>query len=315
MTVWKHIETPQAGFLNNLSESVSILEAKEQNVLTDLTGEEMWITSDYSGQHAGASHESYCFLLASPHSISHWDLARVAMRTRWLPDGRRMAFKKLREPVRKRALPAFLDIADLLRGNLICFVVDARVNSLFGEGSRSPHELPSIFRPDTSSTTVEKMLRVAHFLALLVAALRSEDQRAVWISDRDEALEDFDRGERLGALVRALIYGMTRWRQPAALEFGTTALERSGETQLEDLAAIPDLVAGALGDSATRLPGFVGPGTWERTVQRTTVGDERSQAMLDWLSRTSTNLKRLVLRVEMDADQQLRTSAQVFRHR
>jgi hypothetical protein len=96
----------------------------------------MIVASDYSGQHKEASHEAYSFLVTVDQALKEWLPLLAAFRERWLPDNRRISFKKLNEPVRRRAFPAFLETAGKLRGNL---VTGLEVSWLAGQKPRSEH--------------------------------------------------------------------------------------------------------------------------------------------------------------------------------
>ena len=246
LAVWHRIQKPESGFLNDLSECVAKLESDYPGLLADVSDGDMCIASDYSGQHPTASHEAYSFLVTTSQDVEAWEPRCVQVRDRFLKDGRRMAFKHLREPMRLRALPAFLRAADFLCGNLITILVDKRVTSLFKpQGPVRASELPLVFPETLGSSTVEKSLRIGTLLALLIASLRREQQRAFWITDRDEILEHNERREQFAKLVSWIAYGITGWANPAPVEFCTTGLDWQSSL-LEDLLAIPDLAAGAL---------------------------------------------------------------------
>jgi hypothetical protein len=166
----------------------------------------MVIASDYSGHHKGASHEAYSFLITTGAALDEWLPLLDQFRRQFLPDGRRLSFKQLREPVRKRALIPFLETASALRGNVITVLIDQRIESFCQGGTQALAEIfPDCFPPTTRKGTIEKMVRLASFIAMLMAGLRKEDQEALWISDHDETLDTFDRREQLGRFVLSYI--------------------------------------------------------------------------------------------------------------
>src|ERR1700722_4361966 len=134
MSVWHPLIEKQAGYLFSLSDSIAIVEAKNPELLTSVANGTMIVASDYSGQHKDASHEAYSFLVTTDLALNEWLPSLGAFRQRWLPDGRRISFKKLNEPVRRRALPYFLDMAGKLSGNLITILIDRRVGSFMSGG-------------------------------------------------------------------------------------------------------------------------------------------------------------------------------------
>jgi hypothetical protein len=99
---------------------------------TSKTGNYLWpvdvgtqlLVSDYSGQHREATHEVYSFLATTLNVLHPWLVMRDQFRGQWLPDGRRLSFKQLREPVRRRAYPHFPELVGNLPANLITIMID-----------------------------------------------------------------------------------------------------------------------------------------------------------------------------------------------
>src|SRR5260370_41745081 len=114
MGVWQPIVDKEIGYLFGLSDSIAVVEAKNPDLLASVTNGTMIVASDYSGQHKEATHEAYSFLVTTDEALNDWLPSLGAFRQRWLPDGRRISFKKLNEPLRQRALWPFLDTATTL---------------------------------------------------------------------------------------------------------------------------------------------------------------------------------------------------------
>lgn len=83
------------------------------------------IASDFGGEHAGASHLVYCYLVIRG-GVAAWSEAIRAMRAKLLPDGRTMSYKKLGDPMRQEALVSFLTAAANLDGHLVAVAVDKK---------------------------------------------------------------------------------------------------------------------------------------------------------------------------------------------
>ncbi|NQU21376.1 MAG: hypothetical protein HQ567_08845 [Candidatus Nealsonbacteria bacterium] len=312
MPVWRTINRPEMGYLDGLSEDISLLEAQFPNSLAAVGDSPMWLASDYSGQHKQAAFEAYAFLVTTESSLGAWNCERVAFRRKYLADGRRLSFKKLRDRVRWRAMLPFLTIADCLQGNLVTFVIDKRIRSLFAEeGVVDWSHLPKVFPEGTSHNVVEKSLRVATFVALMIAGFRDEAQQATWISDDDDTLDTYARRDRLAELISYLTWEITGWRNPALMEFGTTALD-SSHRHLEDFAAIRDLVAGALANLAPAIGIPEATGVSVSIVNRDMCTDVRTRAVIDWLACRDLPLKRILLRVVKDHAGTIRTRAEMF---
>lgn len=224
MTVWRPITDRNVGFGYILSEAIAIAEAANPNLLWPVDQGLQIVTSDYSGQHRQAKHETYSFLVTTEHELAEWLPSWSAFRGEWLPDGRRLSFKQLREPVRRRAYPHFLSLVGSMRANLITIMVDYRVGDLSG----NPLELAAIwddcFAPGATAASIEKAYRLALFVCLIQAGLRREDQISRWISDQDEVLDSFDKRERFAGIARYLTFGMTGWRAAAVQESMTTGV-------------------------------------------------------------------------------------------
>lgn len=315
MSVWNPLTDARAGYLFSLSESLSIAEARHPNLLAPVTDGRLIIASDYSGQHKSASHEAYSFLVTTDHALEAWLPSLVTFRRRWLPDNRRVSFKKLNERVRWRALPAFLETAAKLNGNLITILVDQRVGSFMTGGPEAATEVfPDCFPAQASHGTAEKMLRLASLLALILSGLRREDQVSIWISDHDEALDSYERREQFARLATYLTFGLTGWRQAADHLFGTTESSIAPHWS-EDLAAVPDLAAGAYCQMSEKLPSSFGLKTWTVGLSSKSIEDRRSLAVGDWLSTSGKALKHVLLRLERDSDGSVRASAQSFMDR
>lgn len=312
MPAWKRIQDPEAGYIHELSDSLALLDWRYPGLLQPVSDGIMVVASDYSGQHQGATHEAYSFLVTTDHALVEWEPIWRAFRNRWLPDGRRISFKRLGERVRWRALLPFLDVAGMIRGNVITILIDRRIQH-FMEGGTAvlANVFPDCFSPDTPSGTIEKMFRLASFLAMLTAGFRREDQRSLWVSDHDETLETFGRREQFARLSTYLTFGVTGWRHAADSDFCTTEHSHA-PAWAEDLSAIPDLFAGACCQFANLIPAFCGTELWMRVFPSTSVADPRARTIGNWLSVMRNCLRHVFLRLELDQTGVPRTSAQFF---
>lgn len=311
MAVWKIIRDSGAGFCWDLSQSVAIVDWRH-NLLLPVNHGSMFIISDYSGQHKGSSHEAYSFLVTTHGALAEWAPIRQEFREKWLLDGRRISFKQLGDLLRWKALIPFLTASSRIQGNLITILVDNRIGSFSEGGALALREIfPDCFPPGMGSKTAEKMLRLASFVAMITAGLRRQDQQSSWVSDHDEALETFDRREQLGRLAAYMTFGFTGWRNPADMWFGTTEALSLPEW-MEDVAAIPDLVAGTFCRLASLLPTSCGTETWRRTLSPHAVTDRRARLIGDWLTGGLGQLRQVLLRLELGSAGEPRASAQFF---
>jgi hypothetical protein len=171
--------------------------------------------------------------------------------------------------------------------------------------------LPDCFPPSAPDGTVEKMLRLASFVALIIAGLRDETQPLIWISDHDEALGSNNKREHFAKLATYLTFGLTKWKAPADNIFGTTEIANAPYWS-EDLAAIPDLIAGTYCNIAPHIPTFLNQSNWALGFSSSVISDSRAQLIGNWLAKGSGFLKQVLLRLESSTDGSVRSSAQTF---
>ena len=126
---------------------------------------------------------------------------------------------------------------------------------------------------------------------MLTAGLQQENQRSWWISDHDETLDTFDRREQLGRFTCYLTLGLTHWHKPADMEFGTTESPNLPPA-VEDVASIPDLIAGACCQLSAVLPTYCGTELWRRVVPSGAVKDRRARVVGNWMATTRGRLRQ-----------------------
>jgi hypothetical protein len=307
---WRRLDDEGAGYLYSLSDALSVTEWRYPGLLNPVSHGTMVIASDYSGQHKGARHEAYSFIITTVPGMHEWKEHLRDHRATWLPDGRRMSFKQLKDKVRQRALAPFLNAADLIHGNLITCLIDVRIGSFLGGGPTAVREIFSdCFDEHTAPGTIEKMLRLASLLSLLITGLRREDQPSLWVSDHDETLATHDRREQFARLAAYLSLGLSKWRQPADQFFTTTESPNCPEWG-EDLAAIADIVAGSYCELADVLPAWTGASSWIRVVSSDAADDWRARAIGNWLAHRAGTLRKVLLRLELDEHGVVHASAQ-----
>lgn len=305
----------QSGYIFSLSESLRIAELQYPETLTPLEIGKMIVASDYSGQHKGVTHEAYSFIVTTMPSIDIWLPVLTKFRKEWLTDGRRMSFKNLKEPIRWKALTAYLECIGKLRGNLITILVDKRVGSFMHGGQEAiVKAFPDCFDSHVNMGTVEKMFRLANFIALILAGFRHENQTSLWISDHDEALDSHEKRENFARLATYVTFGVTGWHNAKESFFVTTELPHAPEWS-EDLASIADLVAGAYCQQSGNLPAFFGIDNWKISYGPNSIKEQRANSILSWLATSKLALRHALLRLELDSQGNIRSSAQAFENK
>jgi len=205
------------------------------------------ITSDYSGEHSGAKYQVLSFLLADIERCQQWDQERMQLRAEFLSDKRRMSFKRLNDKQRHKALKPFLEAANNIPGLAFTVAVDSSIESLFA--GPAPLDLDN---PDFAAfqawkpEILEKAFRTIHFVSFLLAGLSRPGQNVLWFIDEDSIAANPDRLRQLSNLF-AWIASSYLTFDLGHLRCGTTQCD-DGSRRIEDLAAVPDLIAGAISE-------------------------------------------------------------------
>jgi len=132
---------------------------------------------------------------------------------------------------------------------------------------------------------------MANFIALLLGGISCSGQNIYWVSDEDQIVANDERKSDAARMLSA--YTSLYVQHPLGeLGIGTTALD-PGDRGEEDLAAIPDLVAGALAESVTAIDGVEGwPFIEELPLKFLS---HKTAVIVDWLYREPKRLKAVVL--------------------
>lgn len=251
-----------------------------------LNGDTLYITSDYSGTDKQSRHEIYSFLLTCPSYLTQWQVLRSDMRARYLRDGRRVAFKNLNDRYRVRALPHFLDAARRLPGICVTLVVTKSLRNLSHGATFLTESSPLKFQHPWSAAAFEKVVRMTHFVALLIARFSHPGQNVYWISDEDELFAGEARSADLASIL-GFWSGLHVQHSLGELGVGTTFID-PGDRFEEDLASIPDLVAGATREYITALSAIAGgrlPAGLALQIQHRLT--PKTEAILDWMCSPS----------------------------
>ncbi len=254
------------------------------------------MTSDYSGESHDAPYLVYSFLITSLDGWMALESKRLSIRERFLVDGRRISFKRMGDANRKQALEPFLSVADELEGLSLSIGISKRCETLFA-GS-PPLDLTN---PDFASFTrwkspvLEKAFTIVHFLGFLLAGLSRSAQNVFWFTDEDSIAANEQR-----------VYDLTHlfvWITAEYLPFtlghfrcGTSRCD-DGSRQIEDLLAIPDLIAGALAEQLKlkmTTPPDMPDIFWMHRPDYT----DKSKTITWWYSRVDSPLKRIFCTID-----------------
>ena len=299
--IWNHVPNRQLGSLDELSATLARESLLGRTVLPNLRRTDtLFVMSDYAGAHPDSTHEVYSFFILDPHYLGHWDQVREQARRGGLGFKRRMSYKSLHDRKRRTSLPKFLGAADRVESLLASFVVSKRIGTLFQTGvvSDQPTEferLATRWKP----TVRERMFRIFYFASLLLAGLSAPNQDIIWFTDEDEIVPNTERltdAVTLFANLSSHFLGHALGQ----LKIGT-ARSDSGDRRLEDLLAIPDLVAGALAELVTvhAREGIVLP---ENIVSHAPRISRMAENILAWVAlRLGSRLKSLTYAIELSS--------------
>jgi hypothetical protein len=293
--MWRPLPTNTLGLMNIID---GVIGAAASSLPNLRSSDSLLCASDYSGQHKESAFEAYSFVIAGSASWGLWEKRRLELRSGDL-QSRRMSFKALSDGAKRRAVPAFLDAADHLDGLVTVFLVDKRIGSLFSKHPRFDFsELPEY--ENYGAHVFERLLRVVHFLSLLIGGLSSEKQNIYWFTDADDIAANHNR-VRVLVDIFARVSGHYISHNLGHFRCGTAEDCDNGSRQVEDLCAIADLAAGA---AASLVNGYRDTNTMpasELIVPAPATLAPKAAFIGKWLSLDS-KLKRLVLALERDGE-------------
>lgn len=254
------------------------------------------VASDYSGSHDASRYDVYSVLVADWAFCDEWEVARRAVRDRFLVDHRRMSYKSLNDRRRQSALGPFLNAARLIPGLLICLGISKGVRTIF-EACEAPISSGLSECLSWKTSLLERTLRVIHVVSFSVAGMSRAHQDVFWFSDEDEIAAN-ENQLRLLTKVWANIQSNYLSHSLRHLRCGTTLCD-TGANDIEDLTAIPDLAAGAVADLLTRASGAM----HTDVITPMPVGTKYKAMFIgNWLSREPSYLRKIVLRIDKESD-------------
>jgi len=237
--------------LNVLSQSIGRAAARDPESLPDLRhAAGLFIGSDYAGESPLVHFDAVTFIIADIRNLRPWAEARVRVRSRYLANGRRMAYSRLSDVHRSEALIPFLRAADSIPGLLASFLIDKRLGRVFTRSGRPAAGTMPEFASWRRNTR-ERLLRALHFAGVLLAGLSMPGQDVVWITDNDAIVPNVERLTEATQLAAAVV-SLYLPHSLGNLRFGTSNTD-PGDQQIEDILSLPDLVSGTLVDAFTAL--------------------------------------------------------------
>jgi hypothetical protein len=220
--------------------------------LPRLSGPVSYIFSDYGGAHRQSGYETTGILYMDLYGSRLWELRRRDLRRRYLPDGRRMAFKSLGDRYRKAVLIPFLEAADEIEGLCLVVAVSKSITDLYVNPSITAWMAESLrLRRRWRSSSFESLVRMAHLIGLLIGGLSQPGQNIYWVSDEDALFANEATALDLKDILAR--FSSNYVRHPLGeLGLGTVSID-PGDRFEEDHVAITDLASGALAEVLTTV--------------------------------------------------------------
>jgi hypothetical protein len=281
--------------MNSMSADISEYETRYPGSIPDLRSANiLFVGSDYSGEHLGAHYHAISFIVADLQACGTWEHLRQEIRSRYLSDGRRISYKKLSDGKRKRALIPFLEAANHIPGIVITVLIDKKIKSLFSYPNYVDVQRKYPEHAYWNTYVFEKVLRVIHLCSFFLAGLSKTGQHVLWVTDEDSMVAN---EAKLRAFVKVFSIVASNYLEHTLghIKIGST-MSDTGRRDLEDLVAIPDLVAGLLCD-------LIGSsGNQDMPVDYLsgeifTLLPDKTGGFFPWLAEHSRSLKRFVYRI------------------
>lgn len=300
--VWQKLNHPKFALAYQISECIARRQWIDPSIFTDVRhGKEALVACDFSGSHAAANYEAFAFLVGAIGGSAKWMETRSAVRDRFLPNNRRMAYKSLNDAMRLRALPSFLNAANNFPGNLVVFLISKQIHTLFADPG-TPGFFPELVVAERGwkKKSFQRLLLVASLGSLLVSCLSAPSQDILWVSDQDEIAANAEKHNHAGHVIHHCISRYAPDHQ-GLLVFLTTEGDFNTR-QLEDIVAVPDLAAGALVDALSHCDKLKRSSDERLWVPISSELPSKAHTILQWFSANSFPLKRLVVVLDSVGD-------------
>jgi hypothetical protein len=260
--------------------------------LSALLNSTIGIFSDYGGEDASSRYFTYSFLVCAYGSLGPFKQQMAALRETSGIGQKEIAFKDLRHGPSRRMLPAYLRLTDqYISGLLFTLVVDKTIPSLFGPGdSETLRKIADALEKGgycaVNSKVGEKLFRIVHCIAFLIALLGHPGQKIFWMTDHDPIGETPERHTKLLGILNAVLplyttksFGFLGGARP----FTPRAFE------LLDLLSVSDIAAGTIAQCLSSIDTH-----GQQDAQIKPGGDH----VLRWLCHNSITLKKFAMTVK-----------------
>jgi hypothetical protein len=260
--------------------------------LSALRNQTIGIFSDYGGEDASSRYFTYSFLVCAYGSLDPFKRQMAALRETSGIGEKEIAFKDFRHGPSLRMLPAYLRLTDhYISGLLFTLAVDKTIPSLFGPGNSETRRLMADALAKGGYGAVspklgEKVFRIVHCIAFLVALLGNAGQKIFWMTDHDPIAETPERHTKLLGVLNAVLPLYTT--KPFSFLGGARPF-RPRALELLDLLSVSDIAAGVIAQCLSSID-ILG----QQNAQVKLGGDQ----VLRWLCHNSVTLKKFAMTVK-----------------
>lgn len=279
-------------FIRAFQKHLQALESRKELLLPNIQDDNASIAifSDYGGESSDSTYFTYSFLICAWNQtgLFHQQMEALRNETGLNDPFKEIAFKDFRYGPIKRALENYLsNLSTLVNGYLLTVVVEKSIGSLFGTDRKAAYGFITKaleennfgrWKPDVA----EKLLRITHFSAYLVALLSREGQKIMWMTDHDSIAPTQERFEEVLNLFSNLLHHYCKHGLGTiggAVPFG----EKSA--MFLDLLSAPDIVAGSVEHYFTR----------SHSNNEELLIKAEANSVLRWLSGQGIALKRYTM--------------------
>ena len=284
---WRYHQNQTYPTIDNLSKSIESLVSKGEIQLPNLRNcQHIIIGSDYAGEKA--EYQILSFLIADQDHLQNWSRAMHLLRDNQPLDRRTMGFKDLGDGIKYNALSNFFEASDKINGLCVVVAIHRSCKHLFDQ--------TPLLEPWKKRTVYVKSLRITNFMNFFLGGLTKPKQDVTWITDQDEIVANSILSEAFLEMVTIV----TQSYFPHSLKditIATTASNNRENMELEDLTAIPDLLAGAFSEYFTfyykNYPNYFAENTI--SVPNLESMSKKTRRILHFGSVSSNSLKKMIL--------------------
>lgn len=283
--------TPEYPYFSQLlAQAISKLED-----LPDFSNDEkIAIFSDFSGEHKGASYNTYSFLIMAYDKVEAFSTAVDALRKKHKikQPYSEFVFKDLKYGPRLGALPEFLNLIDtFIHGAVVTLAIDTNIISVFGIDNKETQEqivkrLADDGFGNWNRLDAEKVMRICHLIAIFTGITTKNNQRLLWYCDDDSINAEGKR--RTFTDTQKIFNGVLGLYCKHRFEILGFAKSFEGKSHLDDLLSIADFAAGVTQDLLHS----------HKTGEDEIPGADGKIQILKWIARESRYISKITIQIE-----------------